>query len=182
MPRLYMVRHGEAAAGFDGHLDPGLSDLGRSQAAVTAERLAKLAPVNLVSSPLARARETASALERIWHRPVVIETAVAEIPSPTQDLSARTAWLRKIMVGTWSQAGADSIRWREQVIAYLNALTQDTIIFSHFVAINVALGSALGDDRVTCFTPDNASVTIFESDGQRLGLVEKGAERASVVG
>ncbi|MFP6853687.1 MAG: hypothetical protein VB939_10800 [Pseudomonadales bacterium] len=31
MSNIYMVRHGEAAAGFDRHVDPGLSKLGKDQ-------------------------------------------------------------------------------------------------------------------------------------------------------
>jgi broad specificity phosphatase PhoE len=182
MPRLYLVRHGEAASGFDGHHDPGLSDLGRQQAADTAQRLAEMVPINLVSSPLLRARETASALEHLWQRPVTIEPAIAEIPSPTPDLAARTAWLRSIMAGTWAQAGAGSFAWSQSVIRYLLSLESDCVIFSHYVAINVAMGAACGDDRVVCFSPDNASVSVFDTDGVRLSLIEKGRERASLVG
>jgi broad specificity phosphatase PhoE len=181
MPRLYLVRHGEAAAGFGDHHDPSLSALGREQALATAKRLSAMTPVDLISSPLARARETAAPLEALWQQVARIEPAVAEIPSPTEDLEARTNWLRGVMAGNWDQAGAPSIAWRNQVIACLCALPRDTIVFSHFVAINVAVGHALGDDRVTCFIPDNASVTVVESDGQRLTLIEKGQERATII-
>ena len=60
MPGIYMVRHGKAAAGFAGHPDPGLDDLGRSQALATAAALAPLGPLPVYSSPLARARERPS--------------------------------------------------------------------------------------------------------------------------
>ena len=30
--RIYMIRHGKAAAGWDGDADPGLDDVGRAQA------------------------------------------------------------------------------------------------------------------------------------------------------
>jgi broad specificity phosphatase PhoE len=85
------------------------------------------------------------------------------------------------MAGNWDQAGAPSMAWRNSVIACLCALPRDTIVFSHFVAINVAVGHALGDERVTCFVPDNASVTILDTDGARLTLIEKGQERATVI-
>ena len=32
MTRIYMIRHGKAAAGWDGNADPGLNELGRAQA------------------------------------------------------------------------------------------------------------------------------------------------------
>jgi hypothetical protein len=45
----------------------------------------------------------------------------------------------------------------------------------------VAVGAALGDDSVTLFTPANASITILDTDGSRLTLVEKGREAETVV-
>ena len=88
MATLFLVRHGRAAAGFDGHLDPGLDDLGRMQAHSAAAILAPLGPLAIYSSPLARARETAIPLSQRWGIEPVIEHRVAEIPSPTDDLRA----------------------------------------------------------------------------------------------
>jgi broad specificity phosphatase PhoE len=42
MATLFLVRHGRAAAGFDGHHDPGLDELGRIQAHSAATILAPL--------------------------------------------------------------------------------------------------------------------------------------------
>ena len=39
MARLYMVRHGKAAAGWDGDADPGLDALGRQQAEAVAAQV-----------------------------------------------------------------------------------------------------------------------------------------------
>lgn len=108
----------------------------------------------------------------------MIEQAVGEIPSGGRSLAGRAAWLRGFMAGSWRAAPVDLARWREGVIAALMAQKQDAVIFSHYVAINVAAGAALGDDRVVVFSPDNCSVTILETDGEMLRLVEKGAEAA----
>jgi len=67
---LVLVRHGETAVNAEGRLlgraDPPLTDLGRRQAQALAETvrrgLAPTQPVRTISSPLARARETAAAL------------------------------------------------------------------------------------------------------------------------
>ncbi len=62
MPKVYMVRHGRAAANFTSDRDPGLDDLGREQAIQAASVLAAHAPLALLSSPLKRAQETAAPL------------------------------------------------------------------------------------------------------------------------
>lgn len=182
MPRLYLVRHGRAAAGFAEHADPGLDELGRSQADAVAGELASLGPLALLSSPLKRARETAEPLARRWQLPVPIERAVAEIPSPAGlDLAARATWLRSFMEGSWRDASLGLAQWREELITALMAVPHDTVIFSHFIAINVAAGAAERDDRVILFRPDNCSVTILDVDAGGLRLVERGREAETKV-
>ena len=176
MPKLYLVRHGRAAAGFGEDADPGLDALGQSQASAAAERLNLLPRMALRSSPLRRARETAAPLEALWKQAAYIDTAVSEIPSPTPDLAARVAWLRDFMQGRWSDVDAALKAWRSTLIHALLARQEDCIIFSHFVAINVAAGAALQDDRTLVFSPANASITILEHDGYALRLIEKGQE------
>ena len=66
MTKLYMVRHGRAQAGFGGAMDPGLDELGRSQADAVAEKLRSLGPLRILSSPLARAQQTAAPLAKKW--------------------------------------------------------------------------------------------------------------------
>ena len=172
-----MVRHGRAAAGFGESMDPGLDGLGHSQAEAVAERLKVLGPLPILSSPLARTQQTAAPLAKLWGAVPAIEEAVAEIPSPKgMTLEARVTWLRKLMAGSWRDASPELAAWREHCIATVAVIPRDTVIFSHYVAINVAVGAALGDDRVVVFSPDNCSVTVFEAEGGKLRLIEKGRE------
>ena len=95
MALIYLIRHGEAAAKSNEADDPGLSALGREQAMAVAERMRAFGPLALVSSPLARAQETAAPLAEIWRRTPVIEAAVREVPSPPgQD---RGAWFNRVL-------------------------------------------------------------------------------------
>lgn len=176
MARLYMVRHGRAAAGFGESADPGLDALGREQAEAVAKELAARGPLPILSSPLKRAQETAAPLAKLWNCRPTIEEAVSEIPSPTDNLQERVAWLRGFMAGSWRNATPALAQWRESVIAALANIREDTAIFSHYIAINVAMGAATGDDRVVVFSPDNASVTVFENDSGVLRLIGKGRE------
>lgn len=181
MPRIHLVRHGKASAGWADAADPGLDETGRAEAEAAAQTLAPLGPMAILSSPLARARETAAPLEHLWEAHARIETGVAEVPSPDIPLNTRGDWLRKIMAGHWSDADALRRQWRDTVVATLVRQPKDCVVFSHFVAINVAVGAATHDDRATIFSPANGSITILETNGQTLKLIEKGQEAATVV-
>ena len=65
---VVLVRHGQTAWNVEGraqgHTDVGLDDTGRSQAEALAPVIAALDPTLLVTSDLARARETAALLEK----------------------------------------------------------------------------------------------------------------------
>jgi broad specificity phosphatase PhoE len=179
MARIYMVRHGRAEAGYGGGMDPALDVLGHEQAERVARTLVPHGPLPILSSPLRRTRETAAPLARLWGLDPVIEDAVAEIPSPPgMTLEERVVWLRSLMGGSWRDVPRDLAAWREHCIATVASISRDTVIFSHYVAINVIAGAALGDERVVVFSPDNCSVTLFETDGTTLKLIEKGAEAA----
>ena len=174
MATVYMVRHGRAAT--DGGLDPGLDDLGRQQARATAAALSPLGPLPILSSPFARARQTAEPLAALWERKAVIEPRVAEIPFPTRDRAERSVWLATAMAGSWLELGDDLLSWRAALVDCVQTQPRDCVIFCHYIAINVALGGALGDDRVVIFPPDNGSVTILDNAGGSLTLIELGRE------
>lgn len=183
MPTVYMVRHGRAAAGFGSHRDPGLDDLGRSQAEAVADALASAIaePIAMVSSPLARARETAAPLAKRWNAELAIEPRIAEIPSPIPDLQERSRWLRGIMAGRWSGLPDNLLRWRQDMIDCVLGFDADTIAFCHFIAINVVVGASMDDDRLIVFRPDNGSITRFDTDSGKLALLELGAEASTTV-
>jgi broad specificity phosphatase PhoE len=179
--RLYLVRHGEAAAGWGDDHDPGLSDLGRTQAEAAAGTLADRGPLPIVTSPLRRCRETAGPLEAAWSTTATVVPEVGEIESPTPDLEARSTWLRQVMSGTWDDIDATTHGWRDRVVTALSAIATDTVVFTHFIAMNVAVGAATGRAEVVCFSPRNCAITVLDNAGGRLEVVELGLEGESVV-
>ena len=66
--------------------------------------------------------------------------------------------------------------WRQKLLDCLLEQTEDSILFSHFVAINVATAAAMDRDEVTVFRPDNASITEISNDGGKLTLIRRGDE------
>jgi broad specificity phosphatase PhoE len=189
MPRLYLVRHAKPAASWGEDPDPGLGPTGLAQALATAQNLARsLSRLPLYTSPLRRCRETAEPLEQIWFADAVPMPAVAEIPSPPVDLSARHDWLIASMRGTWRElhenapAGSiDYLQWRRSLIEALLAIEHDCVICTHFIALNVAVGTAQKRDDVVCFHPDYASVTVVSNDKRRLKIVELGRQAETLV-
>lgn len=165
MSRLLLVRHGRAAAGWDSDLDPGLDDVGRGQASAMAVELAGLGPRPVVVSPRRRTLETADALSRVWSVEPCVEPRVGEIATPDGlGLADRGTWLRDLMGRRWPQLDHDLQVWRQDLIDALWALEADTVVVTHFVAINVAVGWATADDRVVIVSPDYCSVTALDRD------------------
>jgi broad specificity phosphatase PhoE len=81
--RLLLIRHGETdwnvEGRYQGQEDPPLNRRGRDQALLLAEQLSGIPLDVLYSSPLARARETARALEERLAVPVHFEARLMEI-------------------------------------------------------------------------------------------------------
>jgi broad specificity phosphatase PhoE len=188
MTRIYMIRHGKAAAGWDGDADPGLNELGRAQAEAVAKKVQALlaTPVPIYSSPLKRCQETAALLAAAWGVTPQTEAGVGEIPPPLEDLTERTQWLRRVMAGTWEglyrdavsvESGVDFRGWNDNVVNTLNAFKGEAVvIFSHFIALNAAYCAATGAADVVSFAPENCSLSIFDTDGTSLSMVAQGEE------
>lgn len=181
MTRVYLVRHGRAAAGWE-DLDPALDELGNRQASELADRLAPLGPLELVTSPLQRCQQTAAPLAKRWGTEARIEPMVAEIPTPVGVAVAdRVDWLRGAMQQTWSMLGPRYVEFRDQVVAMLLGCTADTVVTSHFVAINAVIGAATGDDRLVIRRLDNCSITVVDIRDGVVALVEGGHEADTLI-
>jgi broad specificity phosphatase PhoE len=183
MSRVYMIRHGKPAATWGDHVtdvDPGLDVAGHEQAKAASEALFALPlahrPRFVASSPLRRCRETAAPFAKALGVELEIEEAVAEIPTPTHLASEeRGPWLRRAFATTWAEVDGDIdyALWRDRV-AEAVIRHEGAAIFTHFVAINAAVSAATGNEQVLSFQPDHASITVFEVEGGKLNLIERG--------
>lgn len=189
MTRLYLVRHGEAAAGFGDHADPGLSVAGWEQAQVAARALGKLGGLDAQTSPLARAKQTAQAYVHVCAAPLAINPAFAEVPAPVP-LAQRRAWLMGAFPtladhdgpsSRWSDKGPAILAWREDVIAAARAIERDTFVFTHFIPINALISAAQGVEDTIVAWPGYTSVTILETNAVGLRLIAPPAEAITVV-
>jgi broad specificity phosphatase PhoE len=90
------------------------------------------------------------------------------------------------MSGTWTriaEMSGDRYRtYKESVVHTVSSMKVDTVVFSHFVAINIVIGAALNDDRMVIAHLDNCSVTTVDvaPDGT-LTIVEMGREADTLI-
>ncbi len=157
---VFLVRHGEASSSWGESPDPGLSELGRQQAGAVAAHLAPMLDpgTQLLTSPLLRARETATPLFEALGERVQVAEAYREVPSPVA-LANRQAWLRQFMGERWEQQTEVLLEWRENILTHLVQLDRPAVIFTHFLVINAVVGHLTGKAETLCFWPDNGSIT-----------------------
>jgi broad specificity phosphatase PhoE len=89
------------------------------------------------------------------------------------------------MAGTWTQvaerSGAHYLDYRNAIAERVAAITADTVVFSHFIAINAAIGVATENDAMVIASLDNCSVTTFEITNGKLVLIESGNEADTLI-
>jgi probable phosphoglycerate mutase len=175
---IYLIRHGQALAGSE-DLDPGLAEIGHRQARATADALAGKRVARLVVSPLRRTRETAGPIAAAFAVKAELREEVAEVFAPDMPAEHRVAMIGPFMAGTWSEQPEDLRAWRRRVVDTLIQLGLETaaadgdlVVVSHYIAIGVAIGEALGDDRVVPVPMANCAITTIEAGHGGLTLHE----------
>ena len=194
MPFIYLTRHGRVTDMPQDARDPELDATGHAQAEAAAQELCRRlsAPLPILSSPLRRCRETAAPLASAWEVLPLVEPRVIEVPSPRNEALSRDAWLNRALASSWDEAaqfGEQYERgfvhifedWRRGVVQAVLDQAADTVIFSHFIPINVLISAATGAQKVMSFRPANGSITVFETGGGAIRLVELGKEVVSRV-
>ena len=177
-----MVRHGQADSAWHESPDPGLSELGRQQAATAAQQLHHLNNVHIISSPLLRCQQTAQPFAQAKQTPISIHSEVSEIPTPSNiAFEQRGPWLQQAMAGTWQQLGQQFVDYQNTIAHFVANLKHDTVIFSHFVAINAIIGHATQDDQVLTMSLDNCSVTVFEKQPDGTLMLKRGGREADTL-
>jgi broad specificity phosphatase PhoE len=180
--RLILVRHGQsegnASGVIQGRLDFGLSPLGEAQARATAERLAKERVDRMITSPLARAADTARLIAEphglvVEPEPALLEYDVGIVSGLTgaqirerypEVLTAHARGERPKYPGEEGREG-----FIVRVTAFLETLrhsNETTIAVAHGGVISAACSLVLGIDafRPGVFHSWNCSITELTTD------------------
>jgi broad specificity phosphatase PhoE len=147
---IYLVQHGdkERTPG-----DPGLTELGRDQAAATARWLQGMEPRTLYSSPLRRARETAQPIGHATGLAIQVDSRLRERlnwdGSQTFD-AFLTDWNRStedrdLVLGNGESSRSAGERLRE-FLASLAGVSSLAVVVSHGGVTTDLLRTLLGDD------------------------------------
>lgn len=176
---LYLIRHGRTASNASGLLlgraDPPLDELGRRQAARLGEQLPGSVG-RVISSPLARTRETAAALGR----PVTVDERWIELDygewdgRPVGDVGAEQ-WAAWRADDGFAPPGGESLRdLGSRVRAACEELAEeatdhDIAVVSHVSPVKAAVAWALGvgDGIAWRMFVAPASVTTIRTGGGR---------------
>lgn len=184
MTKLYIIRHGEAAAGWGKDTDPALSDKGVLQAEQAAQELKRICPnienLHCYSSPVKRAFQTAEIVAGEHGLDISIALAVAEIPNKHLDMKARLPWLKEIMSSSWNELSDELQQWRQECIDFVSQLEHDSLIFSHYIAINILIGHCQKNNKLISYHPDNCSIHQFETQPE-LRLIKLGKQAQTVI-
>lgn len=181
---IYIIRHGEAAQAWDEAPDPVLSTKGITQANALAEQYIPTAShkdLQLLSSPLARAQQTAIPFKEGLNIPVSINNNFAEIPSPGVALVDRRNWLKALFSKNISELEAPQLTWRTNIIQAVDSLEKDTLIFSHFMTINAIVGWINKDERIVSYYPNYCSMTKIEKVDNQFVIKSLGKELPTII-
>jgi broad specificity phosphatase PhoE len=160
--RMLLLRHGQTPLSVDrrysGHGDPELTELGHEQAAAAAARLAAVPDVVAVlSSPLRRARQTASAVAEATGAPLLVRDRLIETDFggweglTFSEARARNPELHKQWLGSEDVAAPDGESFADvarRVDAEREAIVEEfagatVVVVTHVTPIKLLLRTAL---------------------------------------
>jgi probable phosphoglycerate mutase len=172
--KVILIRHGEAASTWDGDdRDPSLSKKGVEQAKSINDFTKSIFSkrYDFVSSPKKRAIETLNYASGDIDVNFDINEGFVEIPAEDIDSNIRFEWLKDISTRKIETLPDDIKNWRERIITETLNLKNNSIIFCHFMVINVLVGYAIKKDRLLHFYPDNASITEIEVENEKISVI-----------
>lgn len=192
---IYFVRHGDALPGQDevvlGDYDAqALSDLGRRQALVLAQRMLRYNPTAIYSSPTTRAAQTAQPTADVLGLTVSVDDDLREVElgvvgpeSASEDPAEISRILRRrlqeianvaIGDGKWSAIpGSEaSAQLRGRMLAAVARIHaahpgERVAVFSHGGAINAYFADLLGLERDYFFPAANTSISVARVLGEQ---------------
>lgn len=192
---LFLVRHGQTVWNhehrYQGQSDVPLSEEGRRQASLLAERLANASrevPFDAIwSSDLARARETAEAAAQVLGLPVRLHSGLREMnfgawegltfPEIEKSFPENVAAYRRDPVRTAPEGGESFLQVQARVVAAMEGILRGgcrrPLIVAHGGSLKAWLALRFGWDPAERhrMLMGNTGLTVVTAQGRRLRLL-----------
>ena len=179
MIRVFLVRHGQPDRSIGARREWKLSRFGRNQAEHAAEELERFGPLEVISGPQPRCRESADYAAKKFRQTVSVEPRLGEIEAPSGTADANE-WLRRLASPEaglkWPQLDQRVNAWRNNTIQAIRDIKADSAVYTHFASINAIMGAALHLDETVLCNPDHASITEFAVVNGDIRLVMDGKQ------
>ena len=177
---ITFVRHGQTAINRDGRLqgrlDARLSDTGGVQASALAGALEQAPVIRVISSPLLRAQETATAIAAAHGLEVETDERLIEIDYGEWDgvplrLVPPEDWAKWRADATFAPPGGESlVEVQDRVASFCDDFVNDsdtvTVAVSHVSPIKAAVCVALGADPLLTFRMQLSLASITRIGGR----------------
>ena len=126
---------------------------------------------------MARALQTCQIALDIPLKNIEINATFSEIPSSNINAEDKSLWLQKISRASVRNLPNNLQNWFERIIEALEHITEDTIIFSHFMVINAVISYITKQDKLVTSFPDYTSLTKIENADGSLKLTSFGTDK-----
>ncbi|PHS73338.1 MAG: hypothetical protein COB22_01200 [Cycloclasticus sp.] len=166
--QIFLIRHGRPARGIDG-FDPGLSEQGILHSKSIAAFLGARKISAIYASPLKRAHQTAEPLASAAKTKLTLLDGLAEADKNNHYTFAEDTMTNP---AEWAKFQNDPIGYlggnhAEFVTTVLDAFqtirdanhTDNVVVYTHAIPINIVLADALGLDGVLNFIPHYCSIS-----------------------
>ena len=180
---IIFVRHAEADGSWGNLSDPSLSDNGYLQSTnlLKHKELQNLEDFSFVSSPKSRAIETAKPLAKKFDKKLNIDDVFIEIPSKDITQNQKQEWLKKIIKTKRDKLPNIIKSWSNKIYFKSKSYKENTIIFTHFMVINVLLSKLAKKNTIMYFYPNYTSVIkIWIKDNEFKYFSTEDSEKTSI--
>jgi len=179
---IILVRHGEAAASWSEHPDPGLSSIGMEQAKnISLDFTDEFSSYTLLSSPKSRAIETMEPIALAQKRNFELDHNFIEIPSSGIATEEKQAWLKKVFEAPIEELPEDVKAWRQNLIDWLLSYKGHAIVTTHFMVINVLASFMVKRNTIAYFHPGYTSRTEIWLENGSLKKLMLGDDKKTVI-
>lgn len=170
------MRHGKTGMIWHPDSDLGLNETGTKQACKFAQKFSTKNPTQIICSPLKRARESALPLSAVWKTNIIYDSRIGEVPFPRDCQKSATEWLSDILKSKWSKSNKAIKSWKNNAYRLVHSISEDTIIFTHFLTISAVVSTIKKSDIVNSTNVGNLEIVKLLKTNQSIEIKDSSVD------